>query len=72
MKIKVLGAEIGRQCIGGDPNSYEWRVSYVPPWGGLAHLIVGSGETDWAAGAITIAEWRLGLTPLAASQHRPC
>ena len=67
MKIQVIGAEIGRQFIDGDPRSYEWRVSYVPPWGGLAHLIVSSGETDWADGAIAIAKWRLGQTAIAAS-----
>jgi hypothetical protein len=26
--ITVVGAGIGRQFINGDPNWYEWRVSY--------------------------------------------
>jgi len=66
MNVRILGAEIGRQFIDGDPNSYEWRVSYVPPWGGRAYLIIGSRETDSASGAIEIAKWRLGQTAIAA------
>ncbi|MGJ4906976.1 hypothetical protein [Bradyrhizobium sp. HKCCYLS2033] len=59
MGTKVIGAGIGAQYIGGDPDHYEWRVSYERDGGTHFHT-VSSREAQSSWDAIEVAKRELG------------
>jgi hypothetical protein len=58
--ITVVSATIGAQFINGDPNRYEWRVSYEKDGRGLYYHTVSSREAQESRGAIEVAKRDLG------------
>jgi hypothetical protein len=60
MTINVLGAAIGRQLINGDPDRYEWRVSYEKDGRGLYHHAVSSRDAHDSRDAVERAKRDLG------------
>lgn len=58
--IAVVGAGIGRQFINGDPNWYEWRVSYEIEGRGLYYHTVSSRDAHDSQDAIEWAKCKLG------------
>jgi len=60
MAINVVGAGIGRQFINGDPNHYEWRVSYEKDGRGLHYHTVSSRDAHDSRDAIEVAKRHLG------------
>jgi hypothetical protein len=57
--ITVVGAGIGRQFINGDPNRYEWRVSYEIDGRGLYYHTVSSRDAHDSQDAIVWAKLEL-------------
>jgi hypothetical protein len=60
MTINIIGAGIGRQFINGDPNWYEWRVSYEIDGRGLYYHTVSSRDAHDSQDACEWAELELG------------
>ncbi len=60
MSVKVMGAGIGAQHIGGDPEHYEWRVSYQRDGRGQHFHTVGSHEAQSSWDAVKVAKRELG------------
>ena len=60
MTITVIGASIGAQFINGDPNRYEWRVSYEKDGRGLYYHAVSSRNAQTPRDAIEVAKHDLG------------
>jgi hypothetical protein len=60
MTINVVGAGIGRQFIDGDPNRYEWRVSYEKDGRGLYYHTVSSRDAHDSQDAVERAKRDLG------------
>ncbi|MGY4399232.1 hypothetical protein [Bradyrhizobium sp. USDA 3315] len=60
MAIKVVGAGIGVQHIGGNPNHYEWRVSYERDGGSIYYHSVSSRQAQSSREAIEVAKRELG------------
>ena len=58
--ITVVGAGIGRQFINGDPNWYEWRVSYEINGRGRYYHTVSSRDAHDSQDAIEWAKLELG------------
>jgi hypothetical protein len=46
MNAKARGAGIGAQQIGGDPDHYEWRVSYQRDGRGY-HFHSRQAQSSW-------------------------
>jgi hypothetical protein len=59
MTINVIRADIGRQFINGDPNWYEWRVSYEREGRGLYCHTVSSRDASGPQDAIEWAKCEL-------------
>jgi len=59
MAIKVIGAGIGAQHIGGNPDHYEWRVSYERDGGGIHYYSVSSRQAQSSYDAIEVAKREL-------------
>ena len=59
MTINVIGATIGRQFIDGDPNHYDWRVSYENGRGRGFHT-VSSRDAQNSQEAIEVTKRDLG------------
>lgn len=59
MSVNVIGAELGAQYIGGDPDHYEWRVSYQRDGQGHHFHTVSSRKAQSAVDAIEVAEREL-------------
>ena len=59
MSINVVSAGIGRQSINGDPNWYEWRVSYKIEGRGLYYHTVSSRDAHDSQDAIEWAKLEL-------------
>jgi hypothetical protein len=61
MKVRVIGAGIGAQHIGGNPAQYEWRVSYeLEGRRGLHFHTVSSREAQSSLDAIEVTKRDLG------------
>ena len=60
MKVSVIGAGIGAQYIGGDPDRYEWRVSYQREGRGQYFHRVSSQQAQSSMEAIEVAKRELG------------
>lgn len=60
MSVRVMGAGIGAQHIGGDPDHYEWRVSYERDGGGQYFYTVSSREAQCSRDAVEVAKRELG------------
>ena len=58
--VNVIGAAIGRQFIGDDPNRYEWRVSYERDGRGLFYHSVSSRDAQSSRWSIRPAIGRTG------------
>ena len=59
-KITVMGAVIGAQFIDGDPNNYDWRVSYERHGRGRYFHTVSSRDAHNSQDAIEVAKRDLG------------
>jgi hypothetical protein len=62
MAINILGAQIDRQFINGDPKHWEWRVSYQ--WNGRGQYFQTVSNRDaWDSQlAVEVAKRELGQT----------
>jgi hypothetical protein len=60
MIVNVVGSSIGRQFINGDPNRYEWRVSYEKEGRGVYYHTVSSRDAHDSRDAIERAKRDLG------------
>ncbi len=60
MTINVIGAGVGRQFINGDPNWYEWRVSYEIDGRGRYFHTISSRDAHDSQDAIEWAKIELG------------
>ncbi|MBH5370450.1 hypothetical protein [Bradyrhizobium glycinis] len=60
MSVNVIGAGIGAQYFGGDPEHYEWRVSYERDGNGRYFHTVSSRRARNSAEAISVAKRDLG------------
>jgi hypothetical protein len=60
MSVKVMGAGIGAQHIGGDPDHYEWRVSYQRDGRGQHFHTVSSRLAQCSRDAVEVAKRELG------------
>lgn len=61
MRIRVIGAGIGAQHIGGNPDHYEWRVSYERDGQpGVQFYKVSSRDAQSSMDAIEVAKRDLG------------
>jgi hypothetical protein len=60
MRVKVMGAGIGAQQIGGDPAHYEWRVSYQRDGVGQYFHTVSSRQAQSSRDAVEVAKRELG------------
>jgi hypothetical protein len=60
MGTKVIGAGIGAQHIGGNPNHYEWLVRYERDGGGVHFHTVSSLRAQSSQEAIEVAKRELG------------
>ncbi len=60
MSVRVMGASIGAQYIGGDPAHYEWRVSYEIDGGGQYFHTVSSRQAQNSREAVEATKRDLG------------
>jgi hypothetical protein len=60
MSVRVIGVSVGAQHIGGDPNNYQWRVSYERDGRGHYFHSVSSHEAQDAREAVEVAKRDLG------------
>jgi len=60
MNVRVIGAGIGAQYIGGNPDHYEWRVSYERDGSGIHFHTVSSRQAQSSYDAIEVAKRELG------------
>ena len=60
MSVRVIGAGIGAQHIGGNPDHYEWRVSYELDGGGHYFHTVSSRQAQSSRDAVEVAKRELG------------
>ena len=60
MSVKVVGAGIGAQHIGGDPDRYEWQVSYQRDGRGYHFHTVSSRQAQSSWEAVEVAKRELG------------
>lgn len=58
--VNVTGAVIGRQFIDGDPDRYEWRVSYEREGRGIFYHPVSSRDALSSRDPIEVAKRDLG------------
>jgi hypothetical protein len=60
MSIRIIGAVIGAQFIGGNPDHYESRVSYERDAGGVHFHTVSGLRAQSSQDAIEVAKRELG------------
>jgi hypothetical protein len=60
MSVKVMGVGIGAQYIGGNPDHYEWRVSYQRDGRGYHFRTVSSRQARSSWDALEVAKRELG------------
>lgn len=59
MTINVLGASVDRQFIDGNPDRFEWRVSYQVDGRGLFYHSVSSRDAWDSMEAVEVARRQL-------------